>query len=162
VVICLERGTDLHMAQLMPRPLTVSCFSKIQIGFTFLVPAPAAHLGSPGKRPLNGRVLQARAWSSRVLFSSYSSVVANRGSRSDRPGITCVCVGTAGVRGSAQRALLSLHGQRLDGVEHEQLPGVEPGARRVRASPARHGHHVPRTRRQDQTHTGIRLTPSRA
>jgi len=32
-------GTDLHMAQLMPLPLTVSCFSKIQIGFTFLVPA---------------------------------------------------------------------------------------------------------------------------
>ena len=38
---------NLHMAQLMPLPLTVSCFSKIQIGFTFLVPA---HLGSPGKR----------------------------------------------------------------------------------------------------------------
>jgi len=35
------------MAQLMPLPLTISCFSKIQIGFTFLVPA---HLGSPGKR----------------------------------------------------------------------------------------------------------------
>jgi len=34
----------------MPLPLTVSCFSKIQIGFTFLVPA---HLGSPGKGPLN-------------------------------------------------------------------------------------------------------------
>jgi len=32
-VICLERGADLHMAQLMPLPLTVSCFSKIQIGF---------------------------------------------------------------------------------------------------------------------------------
>jgi len=31
----------------MPLPLTVSCFSKIQIGFAFLVPA---HLGSPGKR----------------------------------------------------------------------------------------------------------------
>jgi len=31
----------------MPLPLTVSCFSKIQIGSTFLVPA---HLGSPGKR----------------------------------------------------------------------------------------------------------------
>ena len=45
VVICLERGADLHMAQLMP--LTVSCFSKIQIGFTFLVPA---HPGSRGKR----------------------------------------------------------------------------------------------------------------
>ena len=47
VVICLERGADLHMAQLMPLPLTVSCFSKIQIGFTFLV---LAHLGSPGQR----------------------------------------------------------------------------------------------------------------
>ena len=45
LVICLEQGADLHMAQLMPLPLTVSCFSKIQIGFTFLVPA---HLGSPG------------------------------------------------------------------------------------------------------------------
>jgi len=45
--ICLERGTDLHMAQLTPLPLTVSCFSKIQIGFTFLVPA---YPGSPGKR----------------------------------------------------------------------------------------------------------------
>jgi len=46
---CLERGADLHMAQLMPLPLTVSCFSKIQIGFTFLVPA---YLGSPGKRAI--------------------------------------------------------------------------------------------------------------
>ena len=47
VVVCLEQGADLHMAQLMPLPLTVSCFSKIQIGFTFLV---LAHLHSPGKR----------------------------------------------------------------------------------------------------------------
>ena len=47
VVICLEQGADLHMAQLMPLPLTVSCFSKIQIGFTFLI---TAHLGSPGIR----------------------------------------------------------------------------------------------------------------
>ena len=43
----VEPGADLHMAQLMPLPLTVSCFSKIQIGFTFLVPA---HPGSPGQR----------------------------------------------------------------------------------------------------------------
>jgi len=42
MVICLELGADLRMAQLMPLPLTVSCFSKIQIGFTFLVPP---HLG---------------------------------------------------------------------------------------------------------------------
>jgi len=53
MVICLELGADLHMAQLMPLPLTVSCFSKIQIGFAFLVPP---HPGSPGKRPLNGCV----------------------------------------------------------------------------------------------------------
>ena len=53
VVICLERGAVLHMAQLMPLLLTVSCFSKIQIGFSFLVPA---HLGSPGKGLLNGCV----------------------------------------------------------------------------------------------------------
>jgi len=46
VVVYLELGADLHMTQLMPLPLTVSCFSKIQIGFTFLVPA---HPGSPGK-----------------------------------------------------------------------------------------------------------------
>jgi len=53
MVICLERGADLHTAQLMPLPLTVSYFCKIQIGFTFLVPA---HPGSPGKGPLNGCV----------------------------------------------------------------------------------------------------------
>jgi len=50
MVICLEQGADLHMVQLIPLPLTVSCSSKIQIGFTFLV------LGSPDKGPLNGCV----------------------------------------------------------------------------------------------------------
>ena len=53
MVICLGRGADLHKAQLMPLPLTVSCFSKSQIGFTLPVPA---HLGSPGKGPFNGCV----------------------------------------------------------------------------------------------------------
>ena len=47
MVICLERDADLHMALLMPLLLTVSCFSKIQIGFTFLVPA---YPGGPGIR----------------------------------------------------------------------------------------------------------------
>ena len=47
VVVCLEQGADLHMAQLTPLPLTVSCFTKIQIGFTFLV---QALLDSPGKK----------------------------------------------------------------------------------------------------------------
>ena len=49
MVICLERGADLHMAQLMLLPLTFSCFSKVKIGFAFLVPA---HPGSPGKRAI--------------------------------------------------------------------------------------------------------------
>ena len=47
LVVCLERDADLYMAQLMPLPLTVSCFSKIQIGSAFLVPA---YPGSPGQR----------------------------------------------------------------------------------------------------------------
>ena len=65
MVICLQRGADLHMAQLMPLPLTVSCFSKIQIGFTFPVPA---HLGSPGKGPLNGCVcVFVRCWEDSCL-----------------------------------------------------------------------------------------------
>jgi len=39
MVICLEQVADLRLAQLMSLLLTVSCFSKIEIGFTFLVPA---------------------------------------------------------------------------------------------------------------------------
>ena len=46
MVICLELGAELVQAQLTPLPLTVSCFSKIQSDFVFLV---AAHSGSPGK-----------------------------------------------------------------------------------------------------------------
>jgi len=53
MVVCLERCADLHMAQLMPLPFTVSCFSKIQIGFTFLVPV---HPRIPGQGQLNGCV----------------------------------------------------------------------------------------------------------
>jgi len=46
-VVCVGRGADLHMAQLMPLLLTVSCSGKIQICFAFVVPA---HPGSPGQR----------------------------------------------------------------------------------------------------------------
>jgi len=82
-VICLKRGADLHMAQLMPLPLTASCSSKIQIGFTFLVPA---HPGSPDKGPLNGCVLDwmgggQKAATERPLFSyAYPCVAASRAS----------------------------------------------------------------------------------
>ena len=47
MVISLERGADLHITQLIPLPVTVSGFSKIQIGFTFLVPADPV---CPGKK----------------------------------------------------------------------------------------------------------------
>ena len=65
VVICLELGTDLHMVQRMPVPLSVSCFSEIQIGFTFLVPADR---GSPGQRAVK------RA---RVLCRLFSQLCSN-------------------------------------------------------------------------------------
>jgi len=45
------------MVQMMPLPPTVSCFSKIQIGFTYLI---SAYLGCPGQRagkPLNGFIV---------------------------------------------------------------------------------------------------------
>ena len=71
MVICLERGADLHMAQLMPVPLTDSCFSKIQIGFTFLVPA---HPGSPGKGPLNRCVCVFKCTQGEQVLNVYISV----------------------------------------------------------------------------------------
>ena len=54
MVVCLERGADLHTAQLMSLPLTVSCFSKIQIGFTFLVQWYRLTQVVLEKRPLYG------------------------------------------------------------------------------------------------------------
>jgi len=65
MAICLEQGADLHMAQLMPLPLTVSCFSKIQIGFTFLVPA---HRGSPGQRAVKRVCVYVCAFSALTLL----------------------------------------------------------------------------------------------
>ena len=75
VVISLERGADLHMAQLVPLPLIVSCVNKIQIGFAFLVPA---HPSSPGQRPLNGcvcvYVCHRQRLNSLIASISFSSV----------------------------------------------------------------------------------------
>jgi len=65
VVVCLERGADLHVAHLMPLPLTVSCFSKIQISFTFLVPA---HLGSPRQRAVKLTYVCKNARRTTVVF----------------------------------------------------------------------------------------------
>ena len=82
VVISLERGADLHMAQLMPLPLTVSCFSEIQIGFTSLLPA---HLGNPGQRTVK-RVCVCVCVCVRV------SVLLSSGARS-----ACICLRVYGL-----------------------------------------------------------------
>ena len=65
VVVCLEQGADLHTAQLMPLPLTVSCFSKIQISFTFLL--VPAYPSSPGQRVIK-RVYVSFAFSALMLL----------------------------------------------------------------------------------------------
>ena len=71
MVICLERGADLHMAQLMPLPLTVCCFGKIQIGFTFLVPA---NPGSPRQRAVKRLCVCAVLLKSVFIFPSAVNV----------------------------------------------------------------------------------------
>jgi len=72
VVICLDRGADVHIAQRMPLSLIVSCFSKIQIGFSLLAPA---HLGSPRQRAVKRVCVCVCAcvkslvwWSARVVY----------------------------------------------------------------------------------------------
>ena len=72
MVICLERGANLHMVQLMPLPLTVSCFSKIQIGFTFLVPA------YPDKGPLNCVCMYVCIMVVTVAFSALTLLVGRQ------------------------------------------------------------------------------------
>jgi len=72
VVICLELGADFHMAQLMPLPLTVSCFSKIHIGFDFLVPA---HLSSPGKRAVKRVCVCAFSFVDNIVFTQQDIVL---------------------------------------------------------------------------------------
>ena len=79
MLISLERGADLHMAQLMSLPFTVSCFSKVQIGFTFLVPA---HPDSPGKRAFKWVCVCVRARvcvCARVLASVNDSLLCRAG-----------------------------------------------------------------------------------
>jgi len=77
MVICLEQSADLHMAQLMPLPLTIFCFSKVQIGFTLLVPAHLRSPGDPDKGPLNGLVCMCVLLLERLLTSVLVLFVAS-------------------------------------------------------------------------------------
>ena len=93
MVICLEQGADLHKAQLMPLPLTVSCFSTVQIGYTFLVPA---HPGSPVKRAVK-----------RVCVCSKRTAVHLRNLVRDNARNSARCT-------KASKATLGLDGQHED------------------------------------------------
>ena len=97
-VICLERNADLHTAQLRPLPLTVSCSSiKIQIGFTFLVPA---HLGSPGQRAVKRMYVCMNVPKGIKSIHSYTSVSSGAGSLSTVGAVTTTSGGPTGVADS--------------------------------------------------------------
>jgi len=88
MVICLERVADLHMSQLMPPPLTVSCFSKIQIGFTFLVPA---YLGSTGKRAIKWMYVCMYVANFERCLAAVVSELADKGPESSSASGMCCC-----------------------------------------------------------------------
>ena len=94
MVICLEQGADLHTAQLMPLLLTVSCFSKIQIGLTFLVPA---HLCIPGNRAVK------RVWVTVMCWWMWTAADWSEHIVRDR---------RADVRGFCGAVQVQLHGDR--------------------------------------------------
>ena len=102
MVICLEQGADLHMAQLMPLPLAVYCFSKIQIGFTFLVPA---HPGSPGQRAIK-----------RVCVCVYSHLNMEK--------FTCTTSITRSVAALFRHCLNPYHGTGVDQEPQKQCSYV--------------------------------------
>ena len=104
MVICLERGADLHVAQLIPLPLIVSCFSKIQTGFTFLV---LDHQGSPGQRAVKrvccncGNYLRHKVSQLRV---SLSEMCNSQGCRGD---VISIPIPTAESRAAEEMEFLS-------------------------------------------------------
>jgi len=52
VVMCLDQGADLHMAQMMPLPLTISCSSKSRLVLpSWFYLSDAGSSGSPGNNP---------------------------------------------------------------------------------------------------------------
>jgi len=115
VVICLERGADLHTAQLMPLPLTVSYFSKIQIGFTFLVPT---HPGSPGKRAVKWVCVSVSVWPNSL------------GKRDKQPNRTSLCGTTSSPENAAPvcgRAAVG-HGRRQLAAVSQRMILLEAAA----------------------------------
>jgi len=69
MVICLQRGADLHIVQLMPLSLTISCCSSIQIGFTFLL---SAYPCSPGQRAVKCAFLLQMGYRCLPMYAQYA------------------------------------------------------------------------------------------
>ena len=119
-----------HMAQLMPLPLTVSCSSKIQTGFTFLVPA---HPGSPGQGAVkrmceccySRRQWHTAVWPWTLTFSAWRAVLAGRSSAG---AVQAVCNGPS--MSAAQST--TVH----DGLLHPHLRHCSSPASAVRRLPS--------------------------
>jgi len=127
MVICLERGADLHMAQLMPLPLTVSCFSEIQIGLPFWYRFTRV---VPDKGPLNGCVCL--WWSVRlaaVCVVRRSGAAMGEGEKlppyvwTSKNYVICVCFHCHGT--SSYHTTNTLQGRRAK--SHVDTQTIQPG-----------------------------------
>jgi len=78
MVICLERDADLHMAQLMPLPLNVSCFSKIQTGLPSWYRLTQVVLD---KGPLNGCVCVCACVQGTLLNANFTQTFIRHGQK---------------------------------------------------------------------------------
>ena len=85
----------MHMAQWMPLPITISCFSKIQIGFTFLVPA---HPGSPGQRAVKRVCVCVCVWGGGVKYSMLHTFMMSCLRK-----LVCVCLTVISLTAFSQR-----------------------------------------------------------
>ena len=105
MVICPKRGADLHMAQRMPLPLTVSCFSKIQIGLPVWYRLTWVMLE---RGPLNGCVFLLA-----LRTSKCGAVRCWRVSQKDAPCSISTCVNYWPVYSRAMHAILQCWYQDL-------------------------------------------------
>ena len=112
-VICLERGADLHMAQLMPLPLTVSCYSKSRLVLPFWYRLTRV---VPEKGPLNGCVCVCVCARARVCARACACACACV--RACVRACVCVCVCVCDVR--RRRYLTS---PRKSQSERQRTPG---------------------------------------
>ena len=129
MVVCLERGADLHMAQVMPLPLTVSCFSKIQIGFTFLV-RPTRVV--PENGPLNGCVS--------IKQNRYTNKNTKNIKNKTKQCVGSICLSIPSIdRSKGRRAAGLLLGRRYRSTDSGRRRAPTSNGAAVRAAPVNAG-----------------------